>query len=389
MQIICLHKKLLRYLTVTFVAGCASFTNALIYRDLCSLLWCVLCICSYVLLLSRARNTQLCYKRYYFLLSYKMIDVSQWRASIGLWNYCQAASSRPANGRHSHSFKAAVDSKSGSTTSGEKTSKLPAALSLIALLLLLFHSLSLLRHILMIPPTSKQQLQLYTCIFGILLLGNCYQVQCTTGVTVTDTNYLQSVVLPGGSSSNLIYNDLYLIVCLRMLLLLSGDVELNPGPMIDDRPDILQLLRLLEPLVDWQSFGLLLPGITQHEIIIIEQVDTEHQKLALFTKWLNSDPTATWRDVLNALTKREEINLLQAINDQLQVHQCTGGMIMYLYIINYIKCIIGNTDAPTSTVPVVSTVSSSVSVINKPVTSTTSGKHTLNTTILLTHYCRY
>ena len=94
-----------------------------------------------------------------------MIDVSQWRASIGLWNYCQA-SSRPANGRHSHSFKAAVDSKSGSTTSGEKTSKLPAALSRnIAFLLLLFHSLSLLRHILMIPPTGKQQLQLCTCIF--------------------------------------------------------------------------------------------------------------------------------------------------------------------------------------------------------------------------------
>ena len=81
----------------------------------------------------------------------KMIDVSQWRASIGLWNYCQAASSRPANGRHS--FKAAVDSKSGSTTSGEKTSKLPAALSFIAFLLLL---LSLLRHILMIPSAGKQ-----------------------------------------------------------------------------------------------------------------------------------------------------------------------------------------------------------------------------------------
>ena len=81
-----------------------------------------------------------------------MIDVSQWRASIGLWNYCQAVSSRPANGRHSHSFKA--DSKSGSTTSGEKTSKLPAALSLFTLLLLLFHTLSLLRHVLMIPPST-------------------------------------------------------------------------------------------------------------------------------------------------------------------------------------------------------------------------------------------
>ena len=85
--------------------------------------------------------------------NYKMIDVSQWRASVGLWNYCQAASSRPANGHHSHSFKAAVDSKSGSTTSGEKTSKLPAALSLIVSLLL-----SLLRYMKLnfIPPTGKQ-----------------------------------------------------------------------------------------------------------------------------------------------------------------------------------------------------------------------------------------
>ena len=192
-------------------------------------------------------------------------------------------------------------------------------------------------------------------------------------------NCLQSLVLfiaTIGSSSDLIY---YLV--LLLLLLLSGDVELNPGPMIDDQPDIFLLLQWLEPLADWQSFGLLLPGITQQDITTIEEVDAEHEKQVLFSKWLNSNPTATWRDVLNALTKREEINLLQTINDQLQVHQCIGGMIMYLYINNYIKCIIGNNDAPTST-PVVSTVSSSVSVINKPVTSTTSGKHTLNTTLI-------
>ena len=226
------------------------------------------------------------------------------------------------------------------------------------------------------------QLQLYTCICtGILLLGDCYQVQCTTGVTVTDTNYLQSVVLPGGSSSN----DLYLIVHLRMLLLLSGDVELNPGPTIDDQPDIFLLRQWLEPLVDWQSFGLLLPGITQQDITTIEdfEIDAKQSKEGLFSKWLKKNPTATWRDVLNALTKREEFNLLQTINDQLQVHQCTGGMIMHLliYINNYIKCIIGINDALTST-PVVSTVSSSVSVIDKPVSSTTSGKHTLNTTLI-------
>ena len=251
-----------------------------------------------------------------------MIDVSQWRASIGLWNYCQPASSRPANGRHSHSFKVAVDSKSGSTTSGEKTSKLPAALSHIAFLLLLFHSLSLLRHILMIPPTGKQQLQLCTCIFtGILLLGNCYQVQCTTGVTVTDTNYLQSVVLPGGSSSNLIYNDLYLIVCLRMLLLLSGDVELNPGPMIDDRPDISLLTQWLEPLVDWKPFGLSLPGITYSDIskIEAENATIDGRKLVLYSKWLYAAPKATWADVINALSKiKENCMLVQVIKENLQ-----------------------------------------------------------------------
>ena len=60
-----------------------------------------------------------------------------------------------------------------------------------------------------------------------------------------------------------------------------------------------------------------------------------YRKLSLFTKWLNTDPTATWRDVLNALTKIEEINLSQTIDDELQVHQCTGGMIMYLYTNNY------------------------------------------------------
>uniref|UniRef100_A0A1X7VVE5 Death domain-containing protein n=1 Tax=Amphimedon queenslandica TaxID=400682 RepID=A0A1X7VVE5_AMPQE len=218
-----------------------------------------------------------------------MIDVSQWRASIGLWNYCQAASSRSAaNGCHSHSFKAAVDSKSGSTTSGEKTSKLPAALSFIVSLLL-----SLLRYM--------------------------------------KLNFF----LP------------------------TGDVELNPGPMIDDQPNIFLLLQWLKPLVDWQSFGLLLPGITQQDITTIEdfEIDKEQSKEGLFSKWLKKNPTATWRDVLNALNKREEINLLQTINDQLQVHQCTGG----------------NTDAPTSTVSVVSTVSSSVSVITKPVTSTSLG----------------
>ena len=137
---------------------------------------------------------------------------------------------------------------------------------------------------------------------------------------ISDTNYLQSVVLPGGSSSNMIYNDLYLIVCLRMLLLLSGDVELNPGPMIDDQPDISLLTQWLEPLVDWKPFGLGLPGITYSDIskIEAENATIDGRKLVLYSKWLSIAPKATWADVINALRKRRENKLLQDIRRNLQ-----------------------------------------------------------------------
>uniref|UniRef100_A0A1X7TA43 NACHT domain-containing protein n=1 Tax=Amphimedon queenslandica TaxID=400682 RepID=A0A1X7TA43_AMPQE len=180
-----------------------------------------------------------------------MIDVSQWRASIGLWNYCQAASSRPANGRHSHSFKAAVDSKSGSTTSGEKTSKLPAALSLVSLLL------SLLRYMKLnfISPTGKQT---------------------------------------------------------------NRDVELNPGPMIDDQQFCFLFAKYLEPLVDWEPFALCLPGgITQLDVDIIKTKGSSYLRMeALYKRWLQVNPTASWRDVINALKQCKENELARTIEDK-------------------------------------------------------------------------
>ena len=78
-----------------------------------------------------------------------MIDVSQWRGSIGLWNYCQAASSRPANDCH---FQAAVKSKSSKssniTSAGKSSSQLSAALSFIVSLLLSLCNF--------IPPTGNK-----------------------------------------------------------------------------------------------------------------------------------------------------------------------------------------------------------------------------------------
>ena len=152
-----------------------------------------------------------------------MIDVSQWRASIGLWNYCQAASSRPANGRQCHSFKGAVDSKSGSITSVEKTTKLPAAIPVIVSLLLLYICFSSSR-IDYTPPTGKPLLYtLHSIILLLDIITHCYwsQVQCNT-----DIYSLQSVALPGAT-----INLIILSIVRLLLLLLSGDVELNPGPI--------------------------------------------------------------------------------------------------------------------------------------------------------------
>ena len=121
------------------------------------------------------------------------------------------------------------------------------------------------------------------------------------------------------SSSNLSCCFLSLIVCL--LLLLSGDIELNPGPTIDDRPVASLLIQWLQPLVNWKSFGIWLPGLTQADILKIE---TEHrgkiddEKFALYSDWLKVYPKATWKDVITALMKIDENTLAQDIKDHME-----------------------------------------------------------------------
>uniref|UniRef100_A0A1X7T3B5 NACHT domain-containing protein n=1 Tax=Amphimedon queenslandica TaxID=400682 RepID=A0A1X7T3B5_AMPQE len=117
---------------------------------------------------------------------------------------------------------------------------------------------------------------------------------------------------------------MYIILGLKiffcsLLLLLSGDVELNPGPVIDERPDISVLLDLLEPLENWQLFGRQLPGITQQIIDMIQQSERSprQQKEALIKKWFEENPKATWKDVVAALKRRKETKLIEDIEDHL------------------------------------------------------------------------
>ena len=141
-----------------------------------------------------------------------------------------------------------------------------------------------------------------------------YRIQCKLYTpTPSDASCSWLGLLVSGAILSLI---LYLIFC----LLLSGDVELNPGPTIDDRPDVSLLIQWLDPLVDWIPFAYCLPEMTHSDIskIQAENKKVDDQKLALYSKWLDIIPNATWKDVITALNTRREYKLVQNVKKNLQ-----------------------------------------------------------------------
>ena len=64
---------------------------------------------------------------------------------------------------------------------------------------------------------------IHTTILDIITYCYLSQVQCNT-----DIYSLTSVVMPGATI------NLIILSIVRLLLLLSGDVELNPGPTVED-----------------------------------------------------------------------------------------------------------------------------------------------------------
>ena len=164
----------------------------------------------------------------------------------------------------------------------------------------------------------------YTFFVLLGIIAHCFLsdiglFECTTGFVSTDMSWLHSNVFSEAYICSISINMAIYFILLLMLLL-SGDVEINPGPTIDDKPDISLLCQWLEPLVDWQSFGLLLPEITQQDIQTIEdfESDIENSKKGLYSKWLKKNSTGKWKDVLDALAARKEDQLAQTVRDHLQ-----------------------------------------------------------------------
>ena len=78
-----------------------------------------------------------------------------------------------------------------------------------------------------------------------------------------------------------------------------------------DKPTVPQLCTELSSVVEWQEFAILLPGIeTKHiETIERERHGITRQKVALFTKWLQVNPGATWSNVYDALVNMDMMSL--------------------------------------------------------------------------------
>ncbi|XP_019857297.1 PREDICTED: uncharacterized protein LOC109585609 [Amphimedon queenslandica] len=204
-----------------------------------------------------------------------MIDVSQWRANIGLWNYCQGTSSKPANGRP-------VGHQSKSDRSSTKTKQKPS-LVLSFMVLLIFVS---------ILCSGYLKFDYKPHLKGVFT--HCYwsKVQCTN----TDSSYLLQSILPGSdvSSSDVFYSLVYLI----NLLLLSGDVELNPGPLTVKGLNMAAVLQIFESSA--HEYMLIGVGLKVKVSDLMPTPGAEQKNLnTVFQRWFDSNKNVSWETLMN------------------------------------------------------------------------------------------
>ena len=85
--------------------------------------------------------------------------------------------------------------------------------------------------------------------------------------------------------------------------------------MVDKRPTLAELQVQLHSLVNWETFGLHLPGIESSEIekIKLNKPEVDQKKLSLYNKWLSVCPEASWNHVITALETAQEKTLANKV----------------------------------------------------------------------------
>uniref|UniRef100_A0A1X7TPW6 Uncharacterized protein n=1 Tax=Amphimedon queenslandica TaxID=400682 RepID=A0A1X7TPW6_AMPQE len=109
------------------------------------------------------------------------------------------------------------------------------------------------------------------------------------------------------------------IFCLLILLFISGDVELNPGPTLTDKPTKDELVELLSSSKftagTWEQFVCCLPNMTQDIITGIKERGSieEDAMSAVAQRCFDNNPDITWSIIRTSLLNANEHILAQQI----------------------------------------------------------------------------
>ena len=85
------------------------------------------------------------------------------------------------------------------------------------------------------------------------------------------------------------------------------------------KPTVLKLVEHLVDLTDWIKFAQHLPEIKENHIDQIKEDNkgkVNDQKRALYNKWLQLYPDATWNDVIEALEKAERKDIAEKVKQK-------------------------------------------------------------------------
>ena len=128
-------------------------------------------------------------------------------------------------------------------------------------------------------------------------------------------------------------SDIHSYSCpIKVMLLLATilSTALSNNYCTMGKPTVLKLVEYLVDLTKWVTFAEHLPKIEQRHIDQIKEEnkgEIDDQKRALYKKWLEVCPDATWNDVIEALKKAERNDIAKKVKQQEEektVHQDTN-----------------------------------------------------------------
>ena len=86
-----------------------------------------------------------------------------------------------------------------------------------------------------------------------------------------------------------------------------------------EKPTVLKLVEYLVGLTDWIKFAQHLPGIEERHIDQIKKENrdkVDEERRAVYKKWLEVYPDASWNDVIEALEKAERKDIALTVKTQ-------------------------------------------------------------------------